>query len=320
MSKGEKEYTMHHARGLGLRGSACVLAAVLLSSALSARAEAATVVPMTVQTLSENAGQVIGGEVVSVRSYWAENPRRIESEVTFQNVEYLKGKLADSTTTFKLLVPGGKVGDWQMRISCAPTFAPGEKWVLFLLPTYRTFPVVGLHEGAFRIESDAEGVARVYDASGGAVIGLGEDNFLHVAEQPAEELSAQAGKDAGHNAPAAQHPKAQDNLIGTDGVRVQFVGPPAPETKAVSYDDFVALIRPVLERSKAHNLTTPAGRPILTGYKPVPLKLAPSATKASPGAAGVRSGGTLPRKVELPARQPRAQQSGVGESAKGVQR
>jgi hypothetical protein len=160
----------------------------------------------------------------------------------------------------------------------------------------------------------------VYDASGGAVLGMGEDNFLQVAEQPTEELSAQAGKDAGHNAPAAQHPKAQDNLIATDGVRVQFVGPPAPETKAVSYDDFVAMIRPVLERSKAHNLTSPAGRPILTGYKPVPLKLAPSAAKASPSAAGVRSGGALPRKVELHPRQVRAQQPTVSESAKEVQR
>jgi len=277
--------------------------------------------------LSDYAGQVVAGNVTAVRSYWADEPRRIESEVTIENVRYLKGTLPDSKATFTLIVPGGKVDDWQMQIGCAPTFAVGQRWVLFLLPSYKTFPVVGLHQGAFRIESDSEGTARVYDASGGAVVNLGKDGFFQVVNRSTDESSAPAAQDKGRNTTAAkdgmttetvQHPTPRANLLSTDNVRVQFVGPPLPSAQAMSYDDFVALIRPHLERSKVHRLTSPAGRPVLSPYVAVPMKRAPSPTAASPREDGLRSGGVLPRKADVPSRHPEARQPGVSEIAKEV--
>ncbi|HVP13360.1 MAG TPA: hypothetical protein VMV94_19455 [Phycisphaerae bacterium] len=296
---------------------------------LVAAARADGVIPLTLDTMADYAGQVITGEVVSVRSYWAENPRRIESEVTLQNVDYLKGRLSDSKSTFKLIVPGGKVGDWQMQIGCAPTFATGQRWVLFLLPVYKTFPVVGLHQGAFRVEPDTEGVARVYDASGGAVIGIGKDGFFQTVSRPAKGLPTAAGRDGDRSSSAqagttaageAPRPAPQDNLVAADGVRVRFVDSRSASPQALSYDDFAAVIRPVLERSKAYRSTLPAGQRDLSPYVPVPIKRAPSAsgTVGPPSRGlGLRSGGALPRKVDAP-QPPQNRQPDASANAKEV--
>jgi hypothetical protein len=304
-------------------GQAILLASCgLLAAAWPAlQVEAASVLPMTVATLSDYAGQAIVGDVAAVRSYWADQPRRIESEITFEKVEYLKGALPDSKSTFPLIVPGGVVGGWQMRIGGAPTFAVGERWVLFLLPSYKTFPVVGLHQGALRIEQDADGVARVYDASRRPVTGLDADGLIQAVGNVAADLPIPApgpgeGRPPTANAaPAAAKdgtPAAQENLIAANGVRIRFVGPPSPPPQAISYDDFVALIRPVLERSKAYALSAPAGKPELQRYVAVPMQRSPSAPRpGAQDAAGaraaepvVRGSAALPRKVDAQPRNP----------------
>jgi hypothetical protein len=317
-----------------LGGRVSLIVAVLTTMLLAAAARADGVVPMTLNALSDYAGQVIAGEAVSVRSYWAENPRRIESEVVFQNVEYLKGRLPDSKATFSLIVPGGTVGDWQMQIGCAPKFAVGERWVLFLLPTCKTFPVVGLHQGAFRIESDAAGVARVFDASGGAVISLGKDGFFQIATRSADSSSLQKTKDRGISggpvstpgkgattAVEEQAPAQQDGFLAADKVRVRIVGRSPASPQAMSYDAFVATIRPVLERSKTHHLTSPAGQRDRSPMVPVPTRravLPGSDSEASPREADLRSGSAWPRKVEAPPPPARAQQPDADEKAKEV--
>jgi hypothetical protein len=142
-----------------------------------------TIAPLSVTTMADHSGQVIAGDVLEVRSYWTGTPRRIESEVTFANVTYLKGALPTSGRVFTLTVPGGAVGDMEMRIEGAPRFEVGESWVLFLLPAYRTFPVVGLSQGAFRIVTGVDGVERV-EQGGRFVTGFDEDGFVRVASRP----------------------------------------------------------------------------------------------------------------------------------------
>jgi hypothetical protein len=273
--------------------------AALVVAGLAAAAQAGAVRPMMLAETADLAGQVIVGEVASVRSYWAENPRRIESEVTFKGVEYLKGALADSTSTFSLIVPGGQVGEWQMRISCAPTFAAGEKWVLFLLPSYKTFPVVGLHQGAFRVETDAEGVARVYDASGQPITGLGADGFVRSADREGvvpHDQHERSGRDgmtaerASFSAKRKGLSTKEAGLVSTDRVRVQFVGPALPVPQAMTYDEFIAAIRPTLEQSKAYSLTTPAGRPELPAYFATPIRKAPAGAAVDRGGSGSTTG------------------------------
>lgn len=216
--------------------------------------EASSVVPMTLATMSDHAGQVIVGEVTQVRSYWAESPRRIETEVTFQNVEYLKGSLPDSSSIFRLIVPGGTVGEMRMQVCGAPTFAVGEKWVLFLLPTYKTFPVVGLHQGEMRVYRDVDGEERVGNAFHMPIDGVDSQGFIRVAGQRPGELP---------------HPHAR----AEHGVRLKEVAPRAGvPARGMTYEEFLATVQPLLDRSKDHHLTEPAGRRILVRYSAVPLK------------------------------------------------
>ena len=273
-------------RNAGLLVIALFCLAVLLPVP---NASASTVSPMTVETLSDLAGQVIVGRVASVRSYWADNPRRIESEVRLESVEYFKGRLADSTETFTLIVPGGKVGEMQMLIADAPTFAVGEKWVLFLLPTYKTFPVVGLHQGAFRVEVDAAGVERVYLPEHEAVIGIAPDGFL------------KSNKNDAH--------QPLTRVVGANGVQVRPVGNDTNSAQpAISLQDFRQQLMPLLEASRNHQLTEPAGKRVSVTYTPSPLRTAadgnPPATRTS--GAGLRED-SAPEATNQPKREPQAE-------------
>jgi len=234
---------------------ACVLAPIA-SQLTAAPARASTVVPMNVSTLAGHAGQVIVGDVASVRSYWADAPRRIETLVVFENVAYLKGRLADSSETFSLVVPGGVVGEMQMRLCCAPVFRPGERRVLFLLPSYKTFPTVGLGQGAFRIVTDADGVDRIYQ-HGVAVTGFDAEGLVRLA--------------------SGVRPSAHDHVIAGDRVRLATPVPTRASAQAMRHEDFVAHLRPILAVSRDHKLTEPAGKRVLVELRPVPLKTSPAA-------------------------------------------
>ena len=231
-----------------------LIAAVVVSLALWTSAEASSVMPMALDTLADHSGQVIVGTVTTVRSYWADNPRRIESEITLAEVEYLKGKLPDSRDTFSFIVPGGEVGEIRMTICCAPEFHVGERWILFLLPAYRTFPVVGLYQGAFLIQPDADGIERVvYRRHGQAepIVGINAGGFVQQQSR--------------------RYTRADDHLLAARNVRL-LTPTNATEQQALTYEEFVAQLEPVLEASRDHQLTEPAGRRILVQYRGVPLR------------------------------------------------
>jgi hypothetical protein len=229
-----------------------LIIAAAIALALSAyKVQAGTVIPMDLNTLADHAGQVIVGTVTAVRPYWADNPRRIESEITFEQVAYLKGVRPESTTTFTLIVPGGTVGTMGMQISCAPAFAAGERWILFLLPTYKTFPVVGLSHGAFRVQTDADGVERVFHASGSPVVDIGATSMIKMPGHDDHSLT--------------------ERVIEANHARVEAEPVAAQALEPISYQDFLTQIRPILDSSRDHQLTHPAGRRELVDYTPVPL-------------------------------------------------
>ncbi len=225
-----------------------LLAGLLVLAPIGARAG---IVSMDIAEMADHAGQVITGTVTGIRSYWADSPRRIESEVTFAQVAYHKGELSDSGSTFRLIVPGGTVGEMSMRIGCAPSFTVGDKWLLFLLPEYRTFPVVGLSGGAFRVETDVDGVDRIFRANGAPVVGIDASSAVHLTESHRATTSAR--------------------LIEANGVRLRLSPEPAQPTRAMSHEEFVAQIQPILDASYEHGLTGPAGRRVTVAYTPVPL-------------------------------------------------
>ncbi|MCP4593008.1 MAG: hypothetical protein GY842_19925 [bacterium] len=217
-------------------------------------AAASTVVPMGLPVLSDHSAQVFVGKVSAVRSYWAEGPRRIESEVTFDQVSYLKGALADAGSDFALTVPGGTVGEMQMQVCCTPSFRVGDKWVLFLLPEYRTFPVVGLYQGAFLVRPDDTGAERVY-------------RRRHERLEPVVGFDAEGVTLVGGGRSGSVH----EHLAGAHHARVAEVQPRLGDD-ALTLDEFLARVRPVLAESRAHALTEPAGRRVLVEYTPTQLR------------------------------------------------
>ncbi len=278
---------MRISRSLTPRQSGCALMAVC---ALTALAPASTVEPMNLDTLADLAGQVIVGQVSAVESYWTtDTPRRIESRVTLERVDYLKGAPAESSTTFTLIVPGGQVGDMRMQVCCAPTFAVGDKWVLFLLPQYRVFPVVGLFQGSFLARPDENGIERIHHMRHDRlepVAGFDDEGFARMAQ------------------PSDVH--AEQRLVDADRVRLR-----APKTTAappaMALDDFLRQIQPILDRSRTHELNAPAGRPIREPLQARPLVPADGAARASKPSA-VRGSGAAARNA--PARELQASAKG----------
>ncbi len=230
-----------------IRPAVAMVIAVVGIAACPLLAPASTVVPMNSATMADHAGQVIVGRVAAIRSYWLDDPRRIESEITFEQVEYLKGRLHDSTPTFVLRVPGGTVGDTHMYVCCSPDFAVGDKWVLFLLPSYNTYPVVGLYQGSFLVEADAAGIERVYSCrhqTKQPIAGFDGDGFVEVRGEKAWMRST-----------------IHDRLRETTNARVRSDAPDASPREAMTLDAFLSEIRPVLAASRSHDLTRAAGQP-----------------------------------------------------------
>ena len=236
-----------------------VLCGLIAAAVPVSAAGASTTAAMPIQSVADHAGQVIVGDVASVRSYFAGNPRQIDSEITFKNVRYLKGPHPGATRRFTLIVPGGTVGTLQMRISDTPRFQVGETWLLFLLSGYRTYPVVGLSQGAFQIRA-----GRVYRGDL-PVTGLDENGFVQVARP-----------DTGRHRNLKTGPSAS--------------GPPGADVGAVpdalTERRFERMLRPILRASRDHKMVRPAGRPLAVRHTPEPLK---TARRASPRAPAARS-------------------------------
>ncbi len=265
----------------------CALVAVC---ALTGLAPASTVEPMNLDTLADLAGQAIVGRISAVESYWtADTPRRIESRVTLEQVEYLKGAPADASTTFTLIVPGGRIGDTRMQVCCTPTFTVGDKWVLFLLPQYRAFPVVGLFQGSFLARPDENGIERIHH--------MRHDRLEPITGFDDEGFARVAGTSDVH---------AEQRLVGANGARLK---PTATTTAApaMALDDFLKQVRPILNRSRAHDLKAPAGQPVREPLQARPL--VPAAGAARGSEPGTLRGSAAPTQ-DAPAREPQAAAKG----------
>lgn len=239
------------------------LAGVLVLGALPG--VASSVRPMSLATLSDHAAQVVIAEVGDVQSRWTDAPRTIVSDITLEDVTYLKGQWKDAPRSFRLTVPGGTVDETTLRVGCAPRLEVGQRWVLFLLPEYRTYPTVGIDQGALRVKTDAAGVERVYTADGHGVT---------AAELRGLITAVGCGSGQHHGCEHGPTPRS------TRGVRVRTertVG----SAEALTLDAFVEQVKPVLDASRAHSLERPAGRRVPVTYRAVPLVGRPGAATSS---------------------------------------
>jgi hypothetical protein len=128
----------------------------------AASLEAMVVVPADFNEMVTSSQTIVQGRIVDVRSYETAGRRTIESLVTVQVVDAIKGQ-PGTTAYFKL--PGGQVGRYRRVVVGAPQFTPGDEVVLFLKGSAPAVPMpFGLTQGVYRVSRDVSGRALVMPA------------------------------------------------------------------------------------------------------------------------------------------------------------
>jgi hypothetical protein len=126
---------------------------------LASLATATVVLPIEFRQLANEAQAIVHGRVADVRSAWVDGRRAVETFITIDAAEYLKGNLG-SQVTFK--VPGGQLGRYRTILVGAPTFTVGDEVILFLKSDGASYPfVIGLTQGLFRVATDPSTGAQV---------------------------------------------------------------------------------------------------------------------------------------------------------------
>lgn len=121
--------------------------------ALTARAGAVTVAPLSFDELVNESTTVVYGRVSDVQGQWSDDRRRIDSLVTIEVVGRYKGSPGETLT---FTVPGGQVGRYLNLVPGAPSFARGDLAVLFLTARGPRLPVTtGFTQGIYRVTIDA---------------------------------------------------------------------------------------------------------------------------------------------------------------------
>jgi hypothetical protein len=158
---------------------------VVLTALWPARAAAITVVPMTFEQLVDEAAAVVYARVSDVRGQWTSDRQSIDSVITLEALQYLKGNLGD---TVMMRLPGGEAGGIVHVLPGAPSLREGELVVLFLKargPALLT--TLGLGQGIFRVIRDARTGAMLVtppvlkESAGGRIIrGAAERRALSI--------------------------------------------------------------------------------------------------------------------------------------------
>lgn len=130
------------------------LVSVLFLLTCAAGTQALVVVPVDLGQLARMSPVIVHGTVTDVRPQLALDRRRIDTLVSLDVSEYVKGSLGPELT---FRVPGGEFGRYRTIVPGAPSFDPGDEVVVFLGADGPSFPyIVGLSQGVFRIAADAQ--------------------------------------------------------------------------------------------------------------------------------------------------------------------
>lgn len=135
------------------------IALVVLLLFVTIPLHATVLLPIEFRELVATAPVIVHGQVVDVHSEWVDGRRAVETFVTVEAAEYLKGNLGDHVT-FK--IPGGQLGRYRTVFVGAPSFQAGDEVVLFLKTDGPSFPfIAGLSQGVYRIVTDSNSGERV---------------------------------------------------------------------------------------------------------------------------------------------------------------
>jgi hypothetical protein len=131
---------------------AILMGALCLAISGSARLDAITVVPITFEQLAREATTVVYARVADVRGQWTADRQSIDSLITLDALQYIKGNLG---AALAMRLPGGEAGGMINVIPGAPSLREGELVVLFLKARGPAIlSTVGLGQGIFRVARD----------------------------------------------------------------------------------------------------------------------------------------------------------------------
>jgi hypothetical protein len=145
------------------------IAAITALLLLAAPAAATTVIEKDLSELSAEADLVFVGRVAAVESRWRDEERRaIETVVTFDVLESLYG---DASGQVKLPFAGGELDGLREVVAGLPQFTVGEQVVVFATEHPGISPIVGFHQGCFRVVTGPTGPV-VLNAENAPVTGV----------------------------------------------------------------------------------------------------------------------------------------------------
>lgn len=131
-----------------------LFASALLTLAAAA-VEATTVIEKDLSDLCNEADKIFVGRVVSVESGWRdESQKSIQTVVTFAVTEPVFGVDGGDV---RLVFAGGEAGGIREVVAGMPEFHVGEQVLLFASDQPSLSPVIGFHQGYFRVVDDGKG-------------------------------------------------------------------------------------------------------------------------------------------------------------------
>jgi hypothetical protein len=139
------------------------LAAAGAAACLAAAASASVVLRVTPRELADTAGLVVEGRVAAVDVRWDARRTCINTYATFNVERTHKGTPVASVI---VKVPGGRVGEEEVRVEGTARFAVGEEALLFLWKDGAgEWIVLGEAQGKFRLYRDEKAGKRMAENS-----------------------------------------------------------------------------------------------------------------------------------------------------------
>src|SRR5438067_422572 len=120
-----------------------------------------TVIPMSVERLTQASTHVVVGQAISSRSEWNQQHTQIFTYTRFRIARSLKGK-APAEIVVKQM--GGRAGGYEQKVAGVRQLNANEQAVLFVHPSQAadgSVVITGLMQGDFRIVASQKGEAVV---------------------------------------------------------------------------------------------------------------------------------------------------------------
>jgi hypothetical protein len=166
---------------------------VVFAFAATISAGATTLVPTDVPEMSREARTIAVGRVAAVDVRWLADRRGIETLVTLDAEEYIKGALGAQV---QFLVPGGAIGRYRSVVVGAPQLRVGQRVVVFLGARGPGIPyILGFNQGLFRVRTEnGESVVEppataMPDPAGGARLAASSTRRLNEFVRQVRELA-----------------------------------------------------------------------------------------------------------------------------------